>query len=119
MLSEPEIQDLLNRMAAAYSARDAHACARMFTADAQLHSPFAPPAVGLAALTELHLEWTAESSAKSFTILDWGSADRLAWCLARFSEGALTGDGTSLIILERQADGQWLIRSCCLYGDEG
>lgn len=118
MLSRDDIQNLLDQMAAAYSAGDAEGCAALFTHDAQLHSPFAAPAVGRDAILELHKEWVADSGAKSFSILDFGSDRDIAWCLCRFSEGNVTGDGTSLIVLEWQTrDDKWLIRSCCLHGD--
>ena len=118
MLSKTDIRTLLDQMAAAYSAGDAVACAEMFAMNAQLHSPFGPPAVGRPAIEKLHRDWVADSTAKSFTILDYGSEGALAWCLCRFSEGDVTGDGTSLIVLQQQEDdGAWLIRSCCLHGD--
>ena len=117
MLSRDDIQGLLDRMAAAYSVGDAAACANMFTDNAQLHSPFAPPAIGRAALLSLHEDWTSEGGDKRFSILDFGCTHGLAWCLCRFSEGDVAGDGTSLIVLERGADDVWLIRSCCLHGD--
>lgn len=117
MLSKEEMQGFLDRMATAYSKGDACGCAAMFAPDAQLHSSFGPPAIGRAAIEELHREWTAEPSKKRFSILDNGSADQLAWCLCRFSEGNETGDGSSLIVLERNPTGNWLIRSCCLHSD--
>lgn len=48
------LQDVLETMARAYSAGDAVGCAALFTEDAQLHSPFAPPAKGSAAIEALH-----------------------------------------------------------------
>ena len=119
MVLKTDIQTLLDRMAIAYSAGDAAACAEMFAMNAQLHSPFGPAAVGRPAIEELHRDWVADSTSKSFTILDHGSEEALAWCLCRFSEGDVTGDGTSLIVLERQEHHHtWLIRICCLHGDE-
>jgi ketosteroid isomerase-like protein len=117
MLTRDRMQDLLDAMARSYAAGDAAACAAFFGDTAQLHSPFGPPAVGRAAIEALHAEWTATPSAKSFTIIDHGSGDSLAWCLCRFSEGDVTGEGTSLVVLERAPSGDWLIRSCCLHGD--
>ncbi|MFK7745374.1 MAG: nuclear transport factor 2 family protein [Roseobacter sp.] len=117
MLSKNDIQAFLDRMARAYCAQDAQACAALFTENAQVHSPFGAPAVGRAAIEALHRDWVSEPSAKAFLILDHGSADTLAWCLCRFSEGDKTGDGTSLLVMEQQPDGAWLIRSCCLHGD--
>jgi len=43
-------------------------------------------------------------------VVDAGVSGDLAWCLVTFSEGEVTGDGTSLSIFERQSDGDWLIR---------
>jgi hypothetical protein len=37
---------------------------------------------------------------------------RRRWSLATYSEGQVTGDGTSLNVLDRQTDGNWLIRIC-------
>lgn len=115
MLSKSEIQSLLDQMAAAYRAGDAAACAAMFAENAQLHSPFGPPSTGREAIRVLHEEWTAEPNTKKFSIIDHGSAGDMAWCLARFSEGDVTGDGTSLIVFEKQQTASWLIRACCLY----
>jgi ketosteroid isomerase-like protein len=112
------MQAVLDRMARCYSAGDARACAALFAENAQLHSPFGPPAVGRAQIEALHEEWVAEPGGdKQFAIVDCGSTDSLAWCLCRFSEGSVAGDGTSLIVLEQSGSGDWLIRSCCLHGD--
>jgi ketosteroid isomerase-like protein len=118
VLTKDELQAFLDRMARAYSAGDATACAEMFTENAQLHSPFAPPAIGRDAIRALHEEWTGDDGAKRFIILDYGSGPDLAWCVSRFSEGGGTDDGTSLIVLERQSTDNWLVRSCCLFGAE-
>ncbi|MFK7870200.1 MAG: nuclear transport factor 2 family protein [Roseobacter sp.] len=117
MLSKTDMGAMLDRMGAAYRAGDAAACAAMFSQDAQIHSPYPPPAIGRAAIEALHQEWTAEASEKSFTVIDCGSTNTMAWCLCRFAEGPKTGEGTSLIVLESGPAGDWLIRSCCLYGD--
>lgn len=117
MLTQDEIQNVLDEMARAYSAGNAKACAELFTENAQLHSPFGPPAVGRQAIEALHDDWVSEPSAKAFRILDHGSHGPLGWCLCRFSEGDVTGDGTSLLILEQATSGRWLIRTCCLHGD--
>ncbi len=117
MSFEAEVRDLLNQMAAAYSAGDASGVAALFTEDAQLHSPFAPPAIGRAAIEHLHEIWTQGGGSKHFKVLDCGAETALGWCLCRFSEGDHTGDGTSLIILQRRPDGSWQVRSCCLFGD--
>ena len=117
MLTREAMQTMLDRMADHYVARDAAGCAAMFHEDAQLHSPYAPPAAGRSDIEALHVDWTAEATGKRFDIVDFGSTATMAWCLARFSEGEVTGDGTSLIVLEADASGAWLIRACCLHGD--
>jgi ketosteroid isomerase-like protein len=117
MTFEAEIQDLLERMATAYRAGDAAGCAMLFAEDAQLHSPFAPPAIGRRAIERLHEIWTEEGGNKAFTIIDSGRDGSLGWCLCRFSEDDHSGDGTSLIVLVRDPEVGWLVRSCCLFGD--
>lgn len=117
MAFRQEVENLLDRLASAYCAGDAGECAALFTEDAQLHSPFAPPAMGRDAIEALHESWTADGGDKAFTILDAGGSDALGWCLCHFSEGDVKGNGTSLIVLERGAKGDWLIRMCCLHGD--
>jgi ketosteroid isomerase-like protein len=108
-----EIQIVLNAYVAAYRAADAEGCAAIFTEDAQLLSPYAPPAIGRAAIAALHADWVQDGAAKTLTVEKAGSSGDLAWCLARFAEGAETGDGTTLAVLERHGDG-WLIRMCSL-----
>ncbi|MGD9293321.1 MAG: hypothetical protein PVI41_00435 [Roseobacter sp.] len=117
MPTRDELQVLLDEMARAYAAGNAEACAKMFARNAQLHSPFGAPAIGRADIKSLHEQWTAEPSAKAFTILDHGSSNTLAWCLCRFDEGEGNETGTSLFVLEKDDGGSWLIRSCCLHGD--
>ncbi len=114
-----ELQNLFNTYAAAYRAGDAAACAAMFVLNGELHSPYAPPARGRAAIEALHRIWTQDGgSDKKLTVIDAGSSGELAWCLATYSEGQVTGDGTSLNILEHQANGDWLIRICSLNSND-
>ena len=115
MLIREELQNLLDTMAAAYRAGDAAACAAKFVPDGELYSPYAPPARGRAAIEALHHIWTQDGGGdKSLTLIDAGGSGNLAWCLAAYSEGEVTGDGTSLSILERQPGGDWLFRICSL-----
>jgi len=51
---------------------------------------------------------------KKLTIVDAGGSGDVAWCLAIFSEGEVTVEGTSLCVFERQLDRSWLIRICSL-----
>jgi hypothetical protein len=47
--------------------------------------------------------------------MEAGTSGHLAWSLAAYSEGEATGNGTSLSVFERHADGGgWLIRMCSL-----
>ena len=117
-MTRQELQTYLDRMASAYNAGDAQSCADLFTENAQLHSPFAPPAIGRDAILMLHNDWVADPSTKRFEIVDFGGAGDIAWCLCRFSEGGAEEEGTSQLVLERQSDGAWLARSCCLFGDD-
>ena len=79
MSFEAEVRDLLNQMAAAYSAGDTSGVAALFTEDAQLHSPFAPPAIGRAAIEHLHEIWTQGGGSKHFKVLDCGAETALGW----------------------------------------
>jgi len=69
-----------------------------------LYSPYAPPARGRAAKEALHQVWNQEAGGgKQLIVVHAGRSGDLAWCLAAFSEGQVTGDGTSLNIFERHA----------------
>lgn len=82
-----ELQIFWNAYVAAYRAGDAKTCGAMFTADAELHSPYAPPARGL---------------------------DAIGLVPGHVTEGLEVGNGTSVDVFERQPDGSWLIRVCSL-----
>ena len=109
-----ELQTVLDKMARVYKAQDAMACAALFTADGALYSPYAPPTHGRTDIEALHRIWTAEPSAKKFRIIDHGGGGELAWALAQYSEGAVTADGTTLIVFVRSPAAGWLIRICSL-----
>jgi len=99
----------------AYRKGDALGCAAVFSPDALLTSPYGPPARGQEAIKAVHKEWTSDGGEnKQLEIIEYGGSGDLAWCLAKFSEGAETGEGVSLNVLERQPDGQWLIKICSL-----
>jgi ketosteroid isomerase-like protein len=114
MSLKDELQIFMNAMAASYSAGDAVACAAMFTANAELISPYAPTARGKAEIEKLHRVWTEGVGNKKLAVIDAGGSGEVAWCLANFSEGEVTGEGISLCIFERQHDKSWLIRICSL-----
>ncbi len=89
----------------------------MFVPDGALYSPYAPPALGREAIDALHRDWTRGGENKQLQVIAAGASGDLAWCHTAYSEGDVSGNGTSLSILERQADGQWLIRICMLNSD--
>ncbi len=109
-----ELQAALDDMAQFYMAGDAVACAALFTTDATLLSPYAPPAHGRAEIAALHRDWTEGATAKTFEILDCGGGGETAWALARYSEGQITGEGTTLAVFEHRENTGWLIRVCSL-----
>lgn len=115
-----ELQRLWDIYVAAYTAGDAAGCTSIFTDDAEVHSPYAPPARGSAAIEALHGIWTQHATPdKTLTVIEAGTSGDLAWCLARYSEGKATENGTSLSVFERQVGGGWLIRMCSLNRDAG
>ncbi|MDX8455982.1 nuclear transport factor 2 family protein [Mesorhizobium sp. VK9D] len=110
-----DLQEIWDLYVAAYRLGDAAGCAAIFTDDAEVHSPYGPPARGRAAIEALHGIWVQHAGPnKTLQVIEAGSSGNLAWTLAAYSEGEATGNGTSLSILERQADGGWLIRMCSL-----
>jgi uncharacterized protein (TIGR02246 family) len=114
-----EAQALMDRYAQAYRTGDAAGCAALFTEGATLYSPYSGAARGRDAIEALHRVWTEhESDSKTLTVLDAGSSGDLGWCLAAYSGGEVTDNGTSLNILARLPDGRWLILMCSLNADE-
>ena len=111
-----ELEAIMAGMARAYSAGDAAGCAALFSETAQLHSSFAPPAVGRAAIEALHDDWLREPTSKRFDLVESGGSGDLAWGLFRFAEGHATGQGSSLAVFTR-INGEWRITACCLHGD--
>lgn len=112
-----ELQGFCDAYVAAYRAGEAKICGAMFTADAELHSPYAPPARGRDAIEALHATWThghGEATDKKMTVIHAGRSGDLAWCLATYTEGLEVGNGTSVDVFEQQADGSWPIRMCSL-----
>lgn len=108
-----ELQAVLDQMARVYVARDAAACAAIFTGDAALYSPYAPPARGRTEIEALHRIWTPSATTKRFEVFDCGANGGLAWVLARFWEGE-TGTGITLAVFEQHGQAGWLIRACSL-----
>ena len=115
MSTLPNFQELLDRMTLAYRAGDAAACAAMFTTDAQLHSPYAPPAIGRAAIQALHAEWVGEGvDDKELVVVEAGGSEGSAWSLNRYSEHGGQVQGTSLIVWQLDDNGEWRVRMCSL-----
>ncbi|MEP1209238.1 MAG: nuclear transport factor 2 family protein [Rhizobiaceae bacterium] len=111
-----ECQGVLDHYLACYRAKDAAGCAGSYSVDAELYSPYGPPAIGRIAIEASHREWLAEDgsgSNKVIEVVSAGLSGDIGWCLAHYSDGP-EENGTSLNVLERQADGTWLIRQCSL-----
>ncbi len=95
-----ELLELWETYVSAYRAGDAAGCAAIFTDDAEVHSSYAPPARGRAAIETLHGSWTEHAGPdKTLKVIEAGSSGDLAWTLAAYSEGEPTGNGTSLSVL--------------------
>lgn len=119
MILQNELQAVWDRYLDAYRRGDACGCAAVFSTNALLTSPYGPPAQGRDAIAAIHEDWTSDGGEnKQLEMIEFGGSGGLAWCLAKFSENAETGTGVSLSVLERQSDGQWLIRMCSLNGDD-
>ncbi|WP_422039322.1 YybH family protein [Roseibium sp.] len=114
MSDEQEFQSVFDAYVGCYRSADAAGCAALFSHDAELFSPYGPPAVGRAAIEAAHLEWFDEDAVnKKIEVRGAGRSGDLGWCLALYSEGD-EGQGTSLNVLQRQAGGNWLILRCSL-----
>ncbi len=107
-------QKLMDRYVSCYCTGDAAGCAAAYSLEAELYSPFGPPAIGRAAIEALHDDWVKEDAeAKEIKVVSAGCSGDLGWCIAGFNEGT-TGSGSSVNILARQSDGSWLITHCSL-----
>ena len=114
MTLNDELQGLCDAYVAAYRTADAAGCAAVFTTDGILHSAYAPPARGRAAIADLHREWVDGGEAKTLTVVQCGGSGDVAWCLADFAEAHETGAGVSLCVCIRAPGGPWQIRVCSL-----
>ena len=111
---QEECQQLLDRYVTYYREGDAAGCASVYSPEAEMYSPFGPPAIGRQAIEAAHKEWVEEGAdQKQINVLSAGRSGDLGWCIASFSEGA-TGSGFSMNILARQPDGRWAITHCSL-----
>lgn len=104
-------QTLFDRYVTACRAGDPEGCAALFTDNAEVVSPYGPTARGREAILATHREWVGGGvEGKEICVLSCGGEGDVAWCLAAYREGESIAQGTSLNVLERQADGSWLIR---------
>jgi ketosteroid isomerase-like protein len=107
-------QRLFDRYVSAYRNGDAAGCAAIFAPDAEMYSPFGPPAIGRDAIAAQHQDWVTEGAdGKKLTVVASGQSGDLGWCAATFSERQ-TGDGHTLAVLARNATGEWDIIRCSL-----
>ena len=114
MTFKATFQKLFDRYVASYRSADAFGCASVFASEAELYSPYGPPVIGRIAIEATHREWVNEGAEnKEIDVVDAGGSGNVGWCLAHYREGS-TGRGTSLNVLERQQDGDWLITHCSL-----
>nr|WP_321251398.1 nuclear transport factor 2 family protein [uncultured Ruegeria sp.] len=114
MTAKDVFQELYDGYVDRYRSNDAAGCASYFAENAELFSPYGPAAIGRQAIEDIHSEWVEEGGEdKVIEIVHADINDNVGWCLARYSEGT-TGQGTSLNILYKQADGRWLITQCSL-----
>jgi ketosteroid isomerase-like protein len=112
-----ECQQLIDRYVSYYREGDATGCASVYSLEAELYSPFGPPAIGRHAIEAIHTEWVEDGAEhKQITILSSAHSDDLGWCIGWFSEG-MAGSGSSMNILARQPDGSWAITHCSLNED--
>jgi ketosteroid isomerase-like protein len=114
MALEDELQAMCDRYVASYRIGDAAGCAAVFAEDGIMHSAFAPPAIGRAAIAEQHIGWTEDGAGKTLTVRKAAGSGDVAWFLADFSGGNATDEGHSLCVCSRNPDGSWLIQACSL-----
>lgn len=113
-----EFQALVDSYLARYAAHDAAGCAALYAENAEVYSPFGPPAVGRAAIEASHRDWFEDGERnKVMTVTRAAARDDMGYCLVRF-EADIPGEngaterfrGASLNVLERGADGAWNIK---------
>ena len=108
-MSKDQLLKLVDAYLAAYSAQDSEGCARAFTPDGALFSPFGPPAKGRAAIAATHSEWFAEDEEdKRLEVLEFHENGESGHCLLGWSarvpdknetSGFRTEGGVSLCVL--------------------
>lgn len=113
-MSNDKLMKLVDAYLAAYRAQDADGCARAFTTDGALFSPFGPPARGRAAIAETHSEWfTLQEEDKSLEVSEFCENGESGHCLLSWSArvpnkdepgGFTTESGLSLCVLAVTGD---------------
>lgn len=108
-----------------FNARNAAGCAAIYRSDGAIYSSYGPPILGREAILAAHVGMVAEERNKRMTLLEVSATGGLGWFLLRYEAehddetGAeRTHGGTNLSVIERQADGGWLIRVSSLSGDQ-
>ena len=114
MTLRDDLQAMSDAYVAAYRMGDPAGCAAVFTEDAILYSAFAPPAIGRAAIAELHAAWTVGGEGKTLTVVDANGSGDVAFARADFAEGHQTSEGHALCACVRVPNGPWRIRFCSL-----
>ena len=120
-----EMEQLVAALLRAYQAKDAAACAALYSEDGAVYSPYAPPAMGRAAIQKLHQDWLDEGDTnKRLEILEAGGDSDIAYVLLAYAGdtpqedgGVITESGTSLNLCQRQPDGSWRIHISSLTSD--
>ncbi|CDX39509.1 conserved hypothetical protein [Mesorhizobium plurifarium] len=81
-----DLQEIWDLYVAAYRLGDAAGCAAIFTEDAEVHSPYGPPARGRPAIEALHGIWVQHAGPnKTLQVIEAGSSENLAWTLTVYS----------------------------------
>ena len=82
-MSKGQLIELVDAYLVAYRAQDADGCARTFTEDGALFSPYGPPARGRAAIAATHMEWFTEvEEGKRLEVLEFNRDGASGYCWA-------------------------------------
>lgn len=117
---QSELRDLLDGYLAAYGRRNADDCAAFYTEDAEIFSPFGPPASGRAAIRALHQGWFREEEEnKRLDILSAEARNGLAYAVLRYCSDTVGGSegGHSLNIIKEMQAGHWQFQVTSLNAD--
>jgi len=95
-LTENQLMKTVEAYFAAYGAQDQDGCARTFTPDGALFSPYGPAARGRAAIAATHLEWFAEDEQdKRFELLEFHGNGVCGHCVLGWSARVPDENGPS------------------------